>query len=178
MIDTFDLKPDALPNIRGTFSSPAGRTFPAFMSVHNSLNIAAVMDKFFPRAFIRSPQRRSRSGGPLHADLRVIIPTPCSTPGSNLTTSNRAGSVIANEQDHAGTSLPMSASPPCTTARVRLTPVRKLVPFVIEADPVAPVLRCRPAPPLAVDASRLEDRRGLLSKVDRFPTQRRNSAGE
>jgi uncharacterized protein (DUF1501 family) len=42
-------------------------------------------------------------------------------------------------------------------------------PFTIEADPNSPGFQVPDLmPPLSIDAQRLEDRRGLLSKVDRF----------
>ncbi|MCB1242057.1 MAG: DUF1501 domain-containing protein [Verrucomicrobiales bacterium] len=166
-IDTFDLKPDAPSNIRGTFQ-PRRTNVPGIHVSGQIPNIAGVMDKF---SLVRSFGHRNAGHGQAdHYMLTGYHPNAAFNTGLKPNNQQPSlGSVIANEQGSRGNIPPYVCLPTMHNSASAAYLGPKAVPFVIEADPAAPGFEVPDLqPPLAVDASRLEDRRGLLSKVDRF----------
>ncbi len=176
-IDTFDMKPDAPENIRGPFK-PRGTNVPGIQICEHMPKIAGVMDKF---SLIRSFAHSNAGHGPAdHYMLTGYHPNAAFNAG--LLPNNQhpsIGSVIANKLGPRGSIPPYMCLPTMHPSASSAYLGPQSVPFVIEADPNSPAFEVPDLqPPLNVDARRLEDRRGLLAKVDRFQRsieQRANS---
>lgn len=166
-IDTFDMKPEAPDTIRGPFQ-PRSTNVPGIQICDLLPKIAGTMDKF---SLIRSFGHRNAGHGP--ADHYMLTGYhPAAGFDAGLKPNNQhpsVGSVIANKLGPRGSIPPYVCLPtmPNSGSAAYLDP--KAVPFTIDADPASPSFKVPDLqPPLAIDATRLDDRRGLLSQVDRF----------
>ncbi len=176
-IDTFDMKPNAPTTVRGPFSSMA-TNIPGTRICDQLTHLAKSMDKF---SVIRSFTHRNAGHGPAdHYMITGYHPTAGFNVGLKPNNQHPSmGSVIAQQLGPRGSIPPYVCLPtmPNSGSSAYLGP--EAVPFTIEADPSAPDFSVPDLrPPLSVDATRLEDRRGLLSMVDRYrksAEQRANS---
>ncbi len=166
-IDTFDMKPGAPSEIRGPFN-PIRSNVPGTHVCEHIPQTAKVMDKF---SLIRSFGHRNAGHGP--ADHYMFTGYhPAGGFNGGLKPNNQhpsMGSVIANQLGPRGPIPPYVCLPNMHNSGSAAYLGAKAAPFTIEADPsspgfVVPDLQ----PPLSVAAARVDDRRALLAKVDRF----------
>jgi len=166
-IDTFDLKPNAPREIRGPFNAIKSNVPGTHVGEHIP-ETAKVMDKF---SLVRSFTHRNAGHGP--ADHYMFTGFhPVGGFNGGLKPNNQhpsMGSVIANELGPRGPIPPYVCLPTMHPSASSAYLGPKAAPFTIEADPSSPGFMVPDLqPPLSVDATRVDDRRGLLSKVDRF----------
>lgn len=176
-IDTFDMKPEAPENIRGVFQ-PRSTNVPGIQICDQLPRIAGTMDKF---SLIRSFGHRNAGHGQAdHYMLTGYHPNAAFNTGLKPNNQHPSmGSVIANELGARGNIPPYVCLPTMHNSASAAFLGPKAVPFTIEADPAAPGFQVPDLqPPLAVDAARLEDRRGLLTKVDRYQRSVEQGANE
>ena len=172
-IDTFDLKPNAPAEIRGEFN-PIATVVPGIQFCEHLPQVAQQADKF---SLIRSfAHGNSNHGQADHYMLTGYHPRAGFNGG--LTPNNQwpsHGSVIARKlgprlgDSSAGAVPPYVCLPKMhpSAGSAYLGPAA--APFVIEADPNAPGFSVPDlVPPLSLEADRLDTRRALLAKVDRF----------
>jgi hypothetical protein len=166
-IDTFDMKPDAPDTIRGEFK-PVRTKVPGIHICDQLPRIGGVMDQF---SLIRSFTHQNAGHG--HADHYMMTGYhPTAAFNGSLTPNNEhpcMGSVIASKLGARGSIPPYVCLPTLHPSGSSAYLGPDAAPFTIEADPNSPGFQVPDLmPPLSIDAQRLEDRRGLLSKVDRF----------
>ena len=172
-IDTVDLKPNAPAEIRGEFN-PISTNVPGIQVCEHLPQLAKHADKF---SLIRSFTHGNSSHGP--ADHYMLTGYhPRAGFNSGLSPNNQwpsHGSVIARKlgprmgDSSAGAVPPYVCLPKMhpSAGSAYLGPAA--APFVIEADPNAPGFSVPDlVPPLSLEANRLDARRALLAKVDRF----------
>ena len=166
-IDTFDMKPDAPDVIRGPFQ-PRKTNVPGIHVCEFLPNVAGIMDHF---SQIRSFTHSNAGHGPAdHYMLTGYHPTASFNGGLKPNNQHPSmGSVIAQTLGPRGSIPPYVCLPSMHPSGSSAYLGPNAVPFVIEADPNAPGFAVPDLQaPLNVDAHRLEDRRGLLARVDRF----------
>ena len=166
-IDTFDMKPDAPDSIRGPFQ-PIKTKAPGIQVCEHLPKIAGVMDKF---SLIRSFTHSNAGHGPAdHYMFTGYHPNAAFNGGLKPNNQHPSmGSVIAHKLGPRGSIPPYVCLPRMHPSGSSAYLGPSAVPFVIEADPNAPGFEVPDLqPPFNVDASRLDDRRALLAKVDRF----------
>jgi len=166
-IDTFDLKPEAPDNVRGPFN-PIKSNVPGTHVGEYIPKTAKVMDKF---SIIRSFTHRNAGHGP--ADHYMFTGYhPVGGFNGGLKPNNQhpsMGSVISNKLGARGSIPPYVCLPTMHPSGSSAYLGPNAAPFTIEADPSSPGFAVPDLqPPLSIDAARVDDRRGLLSKVDRF----------
>jgi uncharacterized protein (DUF1501 family) len=166
-IDSWDMKPDAPAEFRGEFK-PAATNVPGIQIVEHSPKTAKQMDKF---SLVRSFRHHdSGHGASDHYMLTGYFPQAGFNP--NLSPNNQRpafGSVIARKLGPRGSVPPYvclpKMHPSCGPAYLGAS----AAPFVIEGDPNAPNFSVPDLlPPPALAGDRLDARRQLLSRVDRF----------
>jgi len=166
-IDTLDLKPDAPPEFRGEFN-PINTNVAGTQLCEHLPRLAQQADKF---ALLRSlTHPNSDHGGADHYMLTGYAPLPGFNP--NLVPNNQRpahGSIVSKVLGPRGAVPPYvclpKMHPSAGSAYLGSVPA----PFVVEADPNAPNFSVPDlVPPVVVDGTRLNDRRGLMKQVDRF----------
>ena len=166
-IDTFDMKPDAAAEFRGEFK-PVPTKLPGLQVCEHLPKLAQETDKY---SLVRSFRHHNSDHGPAdHYMLTGYFPTAGFNP--NLAPNNQKpahGSVIAKKLGPVGSVPPYvclpKMHPSCGPAYLGANHA----PFVIDSDPSAPNFQVPDlAPPPAIAADRLDDRRHLLAQVDRF----------
>ena len=166
-IDTFDMKPDAPDSVRGPFQ-PISTNVAGIQICEHMPRTAGVMDKV---SQIRSFTHSNAGHGPAdHYMFTGYHPNAAFNGGLRPNNQHPSmGSVIAQKLGPRGSIPPYVCLPRMHPSGSSAYLGPNAVPFVIEADPNAPGFEVPDLqPPLHVDASRLEDRRGLLAKIDRF----------
>ena len=166
-IDTFDMKPEAPSDIRGPFN-PIRSNVPGTHVGELIPETAKVMDKF---SLVRSFTHRNAGHGP--ADHYMFTGYhPAAGFNGGLKPNNQhpsMGSVISHKLGPRGPIPPYVCLPNMHNSGSAAYLGAKAAPFTIEADPSSPGFTVPDLqPPLSVDASRVDDRRELLAKVDRF----------
>jgi uncharacterized protein (DUF1501 family) len=166
-IDTFDLKPDAPAEFRGDFK-PADTNVSGIQICELLPRTAKQMDKF---SLIRSFRHHNSDHGPAdHYMLTGYFPQAGFNPSLKPNNQRPAhGAVVANKLGPRGSVPPYVCLPNMhpSTGAAYLGPAA--APFVIDADPNAPDFAVPDvAPPPAVAADRLEGRKELLARLDRF----------
>ncbi len=166
-IDTWDLKPDAPAEFRGDFK-PIDTNVPGVRIGEHLPRVAQQMDKI---ALIRSFRHHNSDHGPAdHYILTGYFPTAGFNPTLNPNNQRPAhGAVIARTLGPRGSVPPYVCLPKMhpSTGSAYLGPTA--APFVIDADPNAPDFAVPDlAPPVVVDAARLDNRKELLARMDRF----------
>jgi uncharacterized protein (DUF1501 family) len=166
-IDTFDMKPDAPAEFRGEFKPIATRVAGIQIGEHLP-KLAGYTDRF---SLIRSFRHHNSDHGPAdHYMLTGYFPQAGFNPTMKPNNQRPAhGSIIARKLGPRGSVPPYvclpKMHPSCGPAY--LGPAS--APFVIDADPNAPDFSVPDlSPPPALRADRLEARKELLAKVDRF----------
>jgi len=172
-IDTVDLKPNAPVEIRGEFN-PIATNVPGIQVCEHLPHLARHADKF---SLIRSFAHGDSSHG--SADHYMLTGyRPRAGFNSGLSPNNQwpsHGSVIARKlgprlgDSSAGAVPPYVCLPKMHPSAGSAYLGASASPFVIEADPNAPGFSVPDlVPPLSLEANRLDARRALLTKVDRF----------
>ncbi len=166
-IDTFDMKPDAPSEIRGPFKTISSNV-PGTRVGEKIPGIAKVMDKF---SIIRSFTHRNSGHGPAdHYMLTGYHPVAGFDIGLKPNNQHPSmGSVISHKLGPRGAIPPYVCLPNMHNSASSAYLGPKAAPFTIEADPSSPSFAVPDLqPPLSIDSERIDNRRGLLSKVDRF----------
>ena len=166
-IDTWDMKPDAPAEFRGDFK-PIDSNVPGVRIGEHLPRVSKQMDKI---ALIRSFRHHNSDHGPAdHYMLTGYFPTAGFNPTLNPNNQRPAhGAVIARTLGPRGSVPPYVCLPRMhpSTGSAYLGPAA--APFVIDADPNAPDFAVPDlAPPAVIDATRLDNRKELLARVDRF----------
>ncbi len=166
-IDSLDLKPDAPAEFRGEFR-PIATNLPGVQVGEHLPRLAKQMDKL---ALVRSFRHHNSDHGPAdHFMLTGYFPQAGFNPGLKPNNQRPShGSVVARKLGPRGSVPPYvclpKMHPSCGPAYLGAA----AAPFVIEADPNAPRFSVPDVvPPPVIEAARLEARRELLRKVDRF----------
>jgi uncharacterized protein (DUF1501 family) len=166
-IDTFDLKPEAPAEYRGEFK-PIPTNVPGIQIGEHLSRLARHMDKL---SLVRSFRHHNSDHGQAdHYMLTGYFPQAGFNPSLSPNNQRPAhGAIIARRLGPRGSVPPFvclpKMHPSCGPAY--LGPAA--APFVIDADPSAPDFAVPDViPPPALPADRLEDRRRLLERVDRF----------
>jgi hypothetical protein len=166
-IDSWDLKPDAPAEFRGEFK-PVATNVPGVQLCEHLPRLAKQMDKF---ALVRSfRHHNSDHGAADHYMLTGYFPQAGFNPGLKPNNQRPAhGAVIAKKLGPHGSVPPYvclpKMHPSCGPAYLGAA----AAPFVVDADPNAPDFAVPDiVPPPALDARRLDDRKALLAKLDRF----------
>jgi len=166
-IDTLDLKPDAPPEFRGEFN-PINTNVAGTQLCEHLPRLAQQADKF---ALLRSlTHPNSDHGGADHYMLTGYAPLPGFNP--NLVPNNQRpahGSIVSKVLGPRGAVPPYVCLPKMHPSAGSAYLGSVAAPFVVEADPNAPNFSVPDlVPPVVVDGTRLNDRRGLMKQVDRF----------
>jgi uncharacterized protein (DUF1501 family) len=166
-IDTWDLKPDAPAEFRGDFK-PIATNVNGIQIGEHMTRTAKQMDRF---SLVRSFRHPDSNHGPAdHYMFTGYAPLAGFNP--NLTPNNQMpafGSVIARKLGPRGSVPPYvclpKMHPSCGPAYLGAS----AAPFVIDGDPNAPSFSVPDLlPPPALAADRLDSRKELLSRLDRF----------
>lgn len=166
-IDTFDLKPNAPAEFRGEFN-PIDTNVPGIRVCEHLPRVAQQQDKF---SLIRSfGHRNSNHGEADHYMLTGYHPLAGFNP--NLAPNNQRpshGSIVTRKLGSRGAVPAYVCLPQMHASGGPAYVGAAASPFTIESNPAAPDFEVPDlAPPLTLDAKRLEDRRALLAHVDRF----------
>jgi uncharacterized protein (DUF1501 family) len=166
-IDSWDLKPQAPAEFRGEFK-PIATNVPGIQIGEHLPRTARQMDKF---SLIRSFRHHNSDHGPAdHYMLTGYFPQAGFNPGLKPNNQRPAhGSIIARRLGPKGSVPPYVCLPKLHPSGGPAYLGSGAAPFVIDADPNAPDFSVPDiVPPLVLEASRLEARKQLLSRIDRF----------
>jgi hypothetical protein len=166
-IDTWDLKPAAPVEFRGEFK-PIATNVPGLQITEHLPRTARQMEKI---AIIRSFRHHNSDHGPAdHYILTGYFPQAGFNAG--LSPNNQRpshGSVIARKLGPRGSVPPYVCLPKLHPSGGAAYLGPAAAPFVIEADPNAPDFSVPDiVPPPALEADRLEARKQLLARLDRY----------
>jgi uncharacterized protein (DUF1501 family) len=166
-IDTFDLKPDAPANIRGEFGS-IPTNIPGIRLGEHLTRTAQQMDKI---SLIRSFTHSDAGHGSADHYMLTGYHTLAGF-NANLIPNNQRpchGSIIAHKLGPRGSVPAYVCLPTMHRSGGPAYLGATAAPFVIEADPSSPGFSVPDlAPPLTVNAERLEARAALLAGIDRY----------
>jgi hypothetical protein len=166
-MDTWDLKPDAPAEFRGEFRPIATNVLGIRIGEHLP-RTARQMDKF---SLIRSFRHHNSDHGPAdHYMLTGYFPQAGFNPTLNPNNQRPAhGAVIAQKLGPRGSVPPYVCLPRMHPSAGSAYLGSAAAPFVIDADPNAPAFAVRDiVPPPALEMNRVEDRKHLLARMDRF----------
>ena len=166
-IDTLDLKPNAAAEFRGEFR-PIATNVPGIQICEHLPRLARQMDKF---SLIRSFRHHNSDHGPAdHYMLTGYFPQAGFNPGLNPNNQKPAhGSIIARKLGPRGGVPPYVCLPKMHPSAGSAYLGSGAAPFVIDADPNAPNFSVPDiVPPAVLPTDRLEARRRLLARVDRY----------
>ena len=176
-IDAWDLKPDAAAEFRGEFK-PIATNASGILIGENMPRLAGQMDKV---SLIRSFRHGNSSHG--HADHYMLTgynPTAAFNP--TLSPNNQrpaVGAIIAKKLGPRGSVPPYVCLPKMHPSAGSAYLGASAAPFVIEADPNAPDFAVPDVvPPPSLELARLESRRELLGKIDRFQRAAESTASQ
>ena len=138
--------------------------------------LARQMDKFSLIRSFRHHNSDHGAGRPLHADRLLPAGRLQPEPEARTTSGRPTARSSPASSGRAARCRRTSACPRCTPAPARPTSAPRPLPFVIDADPNAPTFAVPDVvPPPALAADRLDDRRKLLRRLDRFQQSRRGA---
>jgi uncharacterized protein (DUF1501 family) len=165
-IDTWDMKPDAPAEFRGEFK-PIPTVVPGIQIGELLPRCARQMDKF---SLIRSFRHHNSDHGPAdHYMLTGYFPQAGFNPGLNPNNQRPShGAVIARKMGPRGSVPPYVCLPKQHPSSGSAYLGAAAAPFVIDADPNGPDFAVPDVLPPASVADRLENRRALLGRIDRF----------
>lgn len=166
-IDTWDMKPDAPTEFRGEFQ-PIDTNVPDIRLCEHLPLSARQMDKF---SLVRGFGHRNSDHGP--ADHYMLTGYhPLAGFNSNLSPNNQRpahGAIIAKKLGPRGSVPPYVCLPRMHASCGPAYLGSSVAPFVVDADPNSPNFSVPDlSPPLEVRPDRLDDRRELLTNIDRF----------
>jgi uncharacterized protein (DUF1501 family) len=166
-IDTWDLKPDAPAEFRGDFK-PIDTTVPGIRVGELMPRAARQMDKF---SLVRSFRHHNSDHGPAdHYMFTGYFPGAGFNPNLNPNNQRPAhGSIMAKKLGPRGGVPPYVCLPKVHPSGGPAYLGAAAAPFVIDADPNAPNFAVPDLlPPVTLAADRLEHRKDLLARLDRF----------
>ncbi|MCA9123409.1 MAG: DUF1501 domain-containing protein [Planctomycetaceae bacterium] len=166
-IDTWDMKPNAPAEFRGDFN-PISTHVPEIQLCEHLPRLAKQADKF---SLVRSFGHSNSGHGPAdHYLLTGYLPTAGFNGGLKPNNQRPAhGAIIARSQGPRGSVPPYVCLPKMHNSGGASYLGSTAAPFVVEADPNSPGFSVPDlAPPLEVSSNRLDNRRALLSQVNRF----------
>jgi uncharacterized protein (DUF1501 family) len=166
-IDTWDMKPDAPSEFRGDFD-PIQTVIPGIQLCEHLPRLAGQMDKM---SLVRSFGHSNSGHGPAdHWMLTGYHPQAGFNAGLKPNNQKPSmGSVIAREYGPRGSVPPYVCLPKMHNSGGSSYLGSSYAPFVVDADPNAPNFKVPDlVPPVELAADRLDDRRALLSRVNRF----------
>jgi uncharacterized protein (DUF1501 family) len=166
-IDAWDLKPDAPAEFRGDFK-PIDTVVPGIRIGEQLPRVARQTDKF---ALVRSFRHHNSDHGPAdHYMFTGYFPGAGFNPNLNPNNQRPAhGSIIARKLGPRGSVPAYVCLPKMHPSAGPAYLGAGAAPFVIDADPNAPNFAVPDlVPPVALAADRLQARKDLLARVDRF----------
>jgi uncharacterized protein (DUF1501 family) len=165
-IDTWDMKPAAPAEFRGEFK-PIPTVVPGIQIGELLPRCARQMDKF---SLIRSFRHHNSDHGPAdHYMLTGYFPQAGFNPGLNPNNQRPShGAVVARKLGPRGSVPPNVCLPKQHPSSGSAYLGAAAAPFVIDSDPNAPDFAVPDVLPPAAAADRLENRRALLGRIDRF----------
>ncbi|MBI1310638.1 DUF1501 domain-containing protein [bacterium] len=166
-IDTLDLKPQAPPEFRGEFN-PIDSAVPGMQLCEHLPTLARTANLF---SLVRNFTHHDSGHGPAdHYMLTGYAPRAGFNGG--LKPNNHYpshGSIISRVLGPRGSVPPYVCLPKMHNSGGSAYLGSSYAPFVVEADPNAPDFKVPDLiPPLAIDSTRMNNRRQLMSVVDRF----------
>ena len=176
-IDSWDMKPDAPAEFRGEFK-PISSRIPEIQLCEHLPQLTRQTDKF---SLVRSfAHNNSNHGAADHYMLTAYHPAAGFNGGLKPNNQKRClGSVVAKSLGPRGSVPPYVCLPKMHNSAGSSYLGSSYAPFVVEADPNAPNFAVPDlAPPLAVSPRRFNDRRGLITRIDRFQKQREALANQ
>ncbi|WP_148594888.1 DUF1501 domain-containing protein [Aquisphaera giovannonii] len=164
--ETFDPKPDAPAEIRGEFR-PIETSVPGIRFAQPMTRLAAIADKLAIIRSIRHDQGNHGAGNHyMITGAPPRIPVGC---GAFVSFHPSMGAVTAHERGASGGLPPYFSMPSMTRSGGPNFLGAKYAPFVVPDDPNSSRFRVRDvAPPGGLEVARVEDRRGLRERLDRF----------
>jgi hypothetical protein len=174
--ETFDPKPDAPKEIRGEFR-PIATEVPGVFFSEPMKRLAAIADKLAIVRSIRHNQGNHGAGNHyMMTGAPTRIPVGC---GAFVSFHPSLGSVTARERGASGGLPPYFSIPSMTRSGGPNFLGAKYAPFVVPDNPNRKDFRVRDVgPPQGLDEQRLERRRDLRARVDRFRRFTDKSAGD
>jgi uncharacterized protein (DUF1501 family) len=166
-IDSWDLKPEAPVEFRGEFKPIATKVSGVQIAEHLP-RVAGQVDKF---SLIRSFRHHNSDHGPAdHYMLTGYFPQSGFNPGLSPNNQRPAhGAIIARKLGPRGSVPPYVCLPKMHPSAGPAYLGSAAAPFVIDADPNAPNFAVPDiVPPPALSARRLDARKQLLARIDRF----------
>ncbi|MBC8353390.1 MAG: DUF1501 domain-containing protein [Planctomycetes bacterium] len=166
-IDTWDMKPNAPAEFRGEFN-PISTNVPEIQLCEHLPQLSKQADKF---SLVRSFGHGNSGHGPAdHYMLTGYLPTAGFNGGLKPNNQRPAhGANIARQQGPRGSVPPYVCLPKMHNSGGSSYLGSSAAPFVVEADPSSPSFSVPDlAPPLEISSNRLDNRRALLSRVNRF----------
>ncbi|MCA9114998.1 MAG: DUF1501 domain-containing protein [Planctomycetaceae bacterium] len=166
-IDTLDLKPDAPPEFRGDFQ-PVSSRVPGMDLCEHLPALSQVADHF---SLLRHFTHTNSGHGPAdHWMLTGYAPLPGFNPSISPNNQRPShGSVISRKLGPRGGVPPYVCLPKMHPSAGAAYLGSSAAPFVVNSDPSAADFSVPDLmPPLEVDAGRLDDRRLLLGRIDRY----------
>jgi hypothetical protein len=166
-IDTWDMKPNAPAEFRGEFK-PINSNVPGIQLCEHLPRVAGQMDKI---SLVRSFGLSNSDHGPAdHYLLTGYKPGGGFNGGLKPNNQRPAhGAVIAKKLGPRGSVPPYVCLPKMHNSAGSSYLGSSAAPFTVEADPNAPGFSVPDlAPPMDIDAQRIDSRRDLLAHIDRF----------
>lgn len=166
-IDTWDMKPNAPREFRGEFN-PIPTNVPGIQLCEHLPRLAGQMDKF---SLVRSFGLSNSDHGPADHYLLTGYKTAGGFNGGLKPNNQRPahGAVIAKQLGPRGAVPPYVCLPKMHNSAGSSYLGSSSAPFTVEADPNSPDFVVPDlAPPIDIDAQRLDRRRQILGKLDRF----------
>ena len=174
-IDTLDLKPQAPPEFRGEFN-PIDSVVPGMELCEHLPELARTANLF---SLVRNFTHSNSGHGPAdHYMLTGYLPRAGFNGGLKPNNHNPAhGSIISRVLGPRGSVPPYVCLPKMHNSGGSAYLGSSYAPFVVDADPNAPDFKVPDLlPPLAIDSTRMNNRRQLMRTVDRFQKKAEISA--
>ncbi len=164
--ETFDPKPGAPSEIRGKFD-PIATKVPGISFSRHMTRLAAIADKLAIVRSIRHDQGNHGAGNHyMMTGAPPRIPVGC---GAFVSFHPSLGSATAQERGAKGGLPPYFSIPSMTRSGGPNFLGARYAPFVVPDNPSAKDFRVRDVtPPLGLEVARVDDRKALRARVDRF----------
>lgn len=165
--ETFDPKPEAPAEIRGTYK-PIETAIPGVYFSQHMTNLAKIADKLAIVRSIRHDQGNHGAGNHyMMTGAPTRIPVGC---GAFVSFHPSLGSVVAHERGAKGGLPPYFSMPSMSRSGGPNFLGAKYAPFVVSDNPANANFRVRDVvPPGGLDLSRFDRRRSVREKLDRMP---------
>ena len=174
--ETFDPKPDAPSEIRGTYK-PIATKVPGIEFSQHMTRLAAIADKLAVVRSIRHDQGNHGAGNHyMTTGAPTRIPVGC---GAFVSFHPSLGSTTAHERGTSDGLPPYFSIPQMSRSGGPNFLGAKYAPFVVPDNPNVKDFRVRDvAPPLGMEPDRVEHRRDLRARIDRLRRISDKSAGD